>query len=191
MSLDGLNQAMIGLIDRDERSFQAVYEATRRMVYLSCFRICRNPGVAEDLTADVFRLVWQKAHLWQEGLGSVEGWIRTIARNRAIDWQRQQSEIVVRRDAAFNDIPDDGPLVDTVLIQSEEYEIMLDALRRLPPYQRNAIEAAFFGEVTYLVLAQQSGVPLSTMKTWIRRGLAKMRAQLQTSSGQSRENDIP
>ena len=182
MSLDELGQAMIGTVNRDARCFQTVYEATRRMVYLTCFRVCRNNAAAEDLTADVFGLIWQKAHLWQEGLGSVEAWVGTIARNRAIDWKRQQNNVQLGANDRLHEVPDDGPLIDALLIRAEEYELMRRALRSLPLHQRNAIEAAFFEDMTYSVLAHQFDVPLSTMKTWIRRGLTKMRSQLGLSS---------
>ena len=79
------------------------------------------------------------------------------------------------------------PLVDAVLIRSEEYRLMRSALGILPLHQRQAIEAAFFNDTTYMALAEQFDVPLSTMKTRIRRGLIKMRGHL-TASLTSQDN---
>lgn len=180
-----LNQAMLGVRNGDSASFQIVYNSTRQQVYLICFRVCRDQGVADDLTADVFGIVWQKANTWQTGLGSVEGWVRTIARNRAIDWKRRQDDSLVTVGAPFDNIADDAPLPESDLIRAQEYEFMRLALQGLPTNQRAAIEAAFFGDTTYAALAHDFDVPVGTMKAWIRRGLAKMRDQLTSSFNQS------
>jgi RNA polymerase sigma factor (sigma-70 family) len=181
MSENDLVEAMIGTINSDSDAFQILYKATRRRVYLACFRVCRNHEVAEDLSADVFRTVWQKAHLWREGVGSVEAWVGTIARNRAVDWRRQQGDTLPTALAHYDMVADDTPLIDAVLIRAEEYASMRLALQGLPINQRAAIEAAFFGDTTYVALAREFDVPIGTMKAWIRRGLAKLRAQLSLS----------
>ena len=102
-------------------------------------------------------------------------WLATIARNRAIDWQRAQG---VRRTSPLDDAPDiadPGEGAEATLLASESSRELIECLNGLEPQQRDAIRTAFFDGVTYAELAERQAVPLGTMKSWVRRGLAKLK----------------
>jgi RNA polymerase sigma-70 factor (ECF subfamily) len=103
-----------------------------------------------------------------------------IARNRAID--RARSSATVRRsepiDAAA-EVADPGPTAFESLASAQEQERLKSSLNEIEERQSLAIKAAFMGGFTYEELAERSGVPLGTMKSWIRRGLAKLRTCLE------------
>ena len=73
-------------------------------------------------------------------------------------------------------LPDGGPSADTMLIDAERDAHVHSCLAALDAKQREPIRAAFFEGRTYAELAEAEGVPLGTMKSWIRRGLAKLKA---------------
>ena len=124
---------------------------------------------------DVYLTIWKRAGAYEPGRASPITWLATIARNRAIDWVRAQG---VRRAAPIEDaapVPDDRPLASETMIADEgnrRLHLCLDGLDEQP---RLAIRTAFFDGLTYAELADRLGVPLGTMKSWVRRGLMRLK----------------
>lgn len=163
----------------DRTAFRNVYALTSAKLFGICFRICGDRAVAEDVLHDVYMIVWKRAGAYDPCLGSPITWLATIARNRAIDWRRSQTRqrAVTLDDAP--DLPDPGIDAETTMLLDEDSCRLLICLSKLKSRQRNAIHSAFFDGYTYVELAERSGVPLSTMKSWIRRGLRQMRESLE------------
>ncbi|HEX8420457.1 MAG TPA: sigma-70 family RNA polymerase sigma factor, partial [Sphingomonas sp.] len=112
---------------------------------------------------------------WEPGRASPITWLATIARNRAIDWRRAQT---VRRASPIDDAPDiadDAPDAESSLLSDEAAHRLHHCLDELEVRQRTAIRTAFFDGVTYAELADRSNVPLGTMKSWVRRGLGRLK----------------
>ena len=83
-------------------------------------------------------------------------------------------------DAVMHRTPaDDAPSAFDMASTSEEGRRLAEALAEIEPRAAAAIRAAFFEGATYADLAERAGVPEGTMKSWIRRGLAKLRACLE------------
>ena len=76
-------------------------------------------------------------------------------------------------------LADDAPRADALLEQAEGSARIHHCLGTLEEKQRHAIATAFFDGVTYAELAEQKNVPLGTMKSWVRRGLAKLKTCLE------------
>ena len=74
---------------------------------------------------------------------------------------------------------DPGASAFESLASAQEHERLKLCLDEIEEHQALAIRAAFMGGFTYEELAERSGVPLGTMKSWIRRGLAKLRECLE------------
>ena len=125
---------------------------------------------------DVFYDVWRKASTYDPVNGSVVGWIMNQARSRAIDRLRFD-----QRKKRVNAYPHTlGPATDIVDPQQaclfeEQSRVLRNALEVLTPDERNAIETAFFSELTYEQTARKLDQPLGTVKTRIRSGLGKLR----------------
>ncbi len=142
-------------------------------------RISGNRETAEELTADVFHDVWRKASAYEPAGGSVIGWILNQARSRAIDRLRFE-----QRKKRVNDSSDGPPVEPTVsgpqeaFASKEQSRILSHALQGLTPDERQAIEIAFFSELTYSEVASRLNQPLGTVKTRIRSGLGKLRQML-------------
>lgn len=161
----------------DREAFRLLYRLTSAKLFGIGLRICGDRSAAEDVLSDVYLIIWKRAATWNPERGSAIAWLSTIAHNRAIDWRRRQIGWQVElRDKA--DLIDATPNAEAVLLSEErkiQVRLCLDALA---PHEQSAIRDAFFMELKYSELATRAGVPLSTMKSWIRRGLLKMRADL-------------
>jgi RNA polymerase sigma-70 factor, ECF subfamily len=163
----------------DERALHSLYEQTHRIVFTLVVRITADQETAEEVTLDVFYHVWRKASTYDPANGSVVGWIMNQARSRAIDRLRFD-----RRKKRVNTSPDGlQPTTDIddpqqAYLFQEESRLLRNALEILTPEERNAIETAFFSELTYEETAKQLDQPLGTVKTRIRSGMGKLREVL-------------
>jgi RNA polymerase sigma-70 factor, ECF subfamily len=163
----------------DARALQALYGHTHRMVFTFVARIAGNRETAEELTVDVFHDVWRRASTYDPAAGSVIGWIMNQARSRAIDRVRFEHRKKRVADPAVSPAAgggDRGPL--EAAEASEQGQLLRGALQELTADERQVIEAAFFGELTYVEVAHKLNQPLGTVKTRIRSGLAKLRQTL-------------
>jgi RNA polymerase sigma-70 factor (ECF subfamily) len=163
----------------DERALHSLYEQTHRIVFTLVVRITADQETAEEVTLDVFYHVWRKASTYDPANGSVVGWIMNQARSRAIDRLRFD-----RRKKRVNTSPDGlQPTTDIddpqqAYLFQEESRLLRNALEILTPEERNAIETAFFSELTYEETAKQLDQPVGTVKTRIRSGMGKLREVL-------------
>jgi RNA polymerase sigma-70 factor (ECF subfamily) len=149
------------------------------MVFTLIARITNDRHAAEEVTLDVFHDVWRRASTYDAENGSVVGWIMNQARSRAIDRLRFEQ----RKKHAGS--PADRPLPSTAasgpheaLDLREQGRFLRDALTVLTPLERQAIEAAFLSEMTYVEVAAQLNQPLGTIKTRVRSALGKLRQTL-------------
>jgi len=169
----------------DQAALHALYERTHRIVFTLTMRIAGNRETAEELTLDVFHDVWRRASRYDPANGTVLGWVMNQARSRAIDRVRFE-----RRKKRTNGHGDDALLVvetpdsREILELKQHSEAVRKALVVLSPVERQAVEAAFFSDLTHAEVAAQLKQPLGTVKTRIRSGLRKLRQAL-AAGGQS------
>jgi len=174
-----LTAALARVAAGDRVALRLVYRDTAAKLLGVCLRILQDRSEAEDVLQEVFMTVWQKAAAFDPGRASPITWLAAIARNRAID--RLRSGAVRRRmdpiDAA-NDVHDPAPVAHEVLARTQQQTRLAGCLDELEPQHAAAIRAAFLDGATYDEMAVRMSVPLGTMKSWIRRGLLKLRACL-------------
>ena len=163
----------------DQLALRALYERTHRLVYTLTVRITGNRATADEVTLDVFHDVWRRAGSYDPAGGSVVGWIMNQARSRAIDRLRFEQRKKRVPDAADTPVVTTAPRDPLESVDAEDQGRRLrDALTLLTPDERQAIETAFFAEMTYSQVADELNQPLGTVKTRIRSGLAKLRQAL-------------
>lgn len=177
-----LADAMARLAAGDSGALEDIYGATRVKLYGICLRILGDRKEAEDALQDVYVNLWQRADRYDPARASPIAWLATFARNRAID--RLRTGKVRARSVDIDEavsLADTAPLADDLLVDAEQTAQIHICLERLDARAREHIRAAFFEGRTYAELAERSGVPLGTMKSWIRRGLQRLRACLEAS----------
>jgi RNA polymerase sigma-70 factor, ECF subfamily len=163
----------------DQVALHALYERAHRAVFTLIMRITANRATAEEVTLDVFHDVWRHAPRYQEADGTVLGWIMIQARCRAIDRLRfDQRKKRVQPEIGDQLSPPGTANPDDLIAFKEQGQALRSALARLTPDERQAIETAFFSELTYAEVAAQLNQPLGTIKTRIRSGLHKLRQAL-------------
>jgi RNA polymerase sigma-70 factor (ECF subfamily) len=162
--------------DRD--AFAAVYRRTSAKLYGICLRLLGSEAAAQDVLQDVYVTVWRKAGLFDASKASPITWLATLARNRSIDSLRRLAPTSDGLEAAF-DIEDDSPSASEVVEQADDAARLHHCLDELEDRARAVIRAAFLDGATYPELAARQGVPLGTMKSWVRRGLQRLRGCLE------------
>jgi len=163
----------------DPLALHALYERAYRLVFTLSVRITGSRETAEEVTLDVFHDIWRHAARYDARNGTVLGWIMNQARSRSIDRLRfeQRKKRVHHSDDAP---PGVAPMSDPreVFDVREQGRLLRDALKVLTPDERQAIETAFFAELTYDQVATRLNQPLGTVKTRVRSGLGKLRQAL-------------
>ncbi len=173
---------------RDEAALVELYDRYSRLAYSLIVRILGNPRDAEDVLQEAFVRVWSRANTYDARLCSPGAWLLRIARNRAIDRlraQRARRSVIVESSADSDDDivtvrePMTSGRPETVLENHADLSALRSALAALPPDQRTLIEGAFFEGYTHSELAIRFSLPLGTVKTRIRSGLAALRGRLE------------
>ncbi len=163
----------------DQHALHALYERTHRIVFTLIMRITSNRETAEELTLDVFYDVWRRASRYDARDGTVLGWIMNQARSRALDRLRfERRKKRIDPDASAPAVAIETSDSRDALELKEQSRALQNGLTLLTPGERQAIEAAFFLELTHAEVAARLKQPLGTVKTRIRSGLHKLRQAL-------------
>ena len=160
----------------DASGLRTVYRLTSAKLFGICLRICGDRQAAEDVLQEVYVKVWRRAGSFAAERASPISWLAMIAHNAAIDWRRASRHSDTSADeATLRAIPDKAPLADALAEQDEDRRRLLACLDGLDSSQSSAIRRAFLDGVTYQQLSDESGTPLGTIKSWIRRGMQKLK----------------
>jgi RNA polymerase sigma factor (sigma-70 family) len=175
-----LAAALARVAGGDRAALRLIYQDTSAKLFGVCLRILNDRSEAEDVLQEVYVTVWRKAAAFDPGRASPITWMVAIARNRAID--RLRATAVSRRmepiDAA-DAVSDPAPAASERVELAQQNQRLAGCLDQLEARHAAAIRAAFLDGATYEELAARMSVPLGTMKSWIRRGLLKLRACLE------------
>jgi RNA polymerase sigma-70 factor (ECF subfamily) len=170
---------LLGEVSRGDRgAFAHLYRRTSGKLYGICLRLLGSEADAQDVLQEVFVLVWQKAGRFDDGKASAITWLATLTRNRAIDRLRKRTIGSDGIEAAA-DVEDDSPSAFDVVGNAQDSARLANCLGELDERARTVIRAAFLDGATYPELAEREKVPLGTMKSWIRRGLQRLRGCLE------------
>jgi len=150
-----------GIAVGDQVALHALYERSHRLVFTLIMRITASRETAEELTLEVFHEVWRRAYRYDPREGTVLGWLMNHARSRALAGPRS----VQRKKGDAAEFADERLALRT-------------ALDTLTPEERQAIEAAFFSELTHAEVAIRLKESLETVRTRIHSGLHKLRQAL-------------
>ncbi len=176
----GLSSDLDALLRRvangDRDAFAAVYDLTRSRVYGMVTRVLRDTGYSEETTQEVYLEVWRTASAYDSARGSALAWLLTMAHRRAIDRVRSEqagSHRESRYGAANVDTPSD--IVADSAIAGDERRRVIECLGGLTDAQRECIELAYYGGLTYVEVSQRLAANLSTIKSRMRDALRGLR----------------
>ena len=169
----------------DRRAFRALYDRFAPEVLALCERILHHRADAEDAVADVFWEVWQRRDRYDASRGGARPYLMTLARSRAIDRLRSQAARPEARTEGARRTPEQDELTGTMASPEDsaayaELKVRVAAaLAELDARQREAMELAYYEGLSHQQIAERLTAPLGTVKTHIRKGLAKLRFALQ------------
>jgi RNA polymerase sigma-70 factor (ECF subfamily) len=124
---------------------------------------------------EVYVKVWRRAGAFDAERASPISWLAMIAHNAAIDWRRAHQRGDMGTDEGLHVIADAAPLADAIAEQDQERRRLFACLDGLESRQSSAIRRAFLDGLTYQQYADETGAPLGTVKSWIRRGMEKLK----------------
>ncbi|GAC1659963.1 MAG: sigma-70 family RNA polymerase sigma factor [Vulcanimicrobiaceae bacterium] len=154
----------------DLAAFEALYNEYARLVYGIALRIVKNEFTAEDVTQSVFMKTLAVPGAFRSG--NFAAWISRVARNRALDELRRGSKLA---DLSTFALPAREDALEDEVIARLSGDRARALLKALPGEQRSMLEAAFFEGLTHSEIAASTGMPLGTIKSRIRAGLAAIR----------------
>jgi RNA polymerase sigma-70 factor (ECF subfamily) len=177
---DLLTARLAAVAKGDRAALGDLYQRTSAKLFGVCLRILQDRSEAEEVLQETYLIVWRRAGTFDPTRASPVTWLATIARNKAIDRLRAAGPKSRRvpLEAAF-EAADPTPLASATLEMSDERRRLEECLGQLEPKYSAAIREAFLDGKTYDELAGRMGVPLGTMKSWIRRSLMRLRSCLE------------
>ncbi len=173
---------IVAIAARQDRSAFAglfAHFAPRVKAYL--VRTGSDSSAADELTQEVMLLVWRKASSYNPSQASAATWIFTIARNKRIDKFRRDRHAEFDLDDPTL-IPEPESLPDQKLEASQQARKLSAAIATLPVDQSELLRLAFYGGKSHSVIAEETRLPLGTVKSRLRLALARLRASLDTES---------
>lgn len=172
---------LLRVADGDRKAFEQLYQATAARLLGVCLRVLPDRAEAEDVLQDVYVAVWRRAPQFSPEKSSAMTWLAAIARHRAIDRLRATPALVTRQAIDLADLEDDPESAPGARAEADSERSQLErCLGQLDARRRSLIRTAFFEGITYEDLAQRTGSPLGSIKSWIRRGLLQLRACLES-----------
>lgn len=184
--------ADLSLIDRmragDEAALSEFYGRWFPVVSSLISRILKSADDVEDVVEETFWQAWRQANRFVADRGSVQTWILTIARSRALDrlraTRRLREDTIDEGSSAESGVSSGGaplPSSSDPSLDAEHAErrvLVVAALNELPREQREALELGYFGGLSQSEIAERTGQPLGTVKTRMRLAMLKLRDRL-------------
>jgi RNA polymerase sigma-70 factor (ECF subfamily) len=170
-----LGDALRRVGDGDRAAFEEVYRRTSAKLFGVCLRILPMRQEAEEALQEAYLSVWRRAATFDGTRGSAMTWLITLTRNRAVDRLRAGGRLAVAPIELVDTVPDTAPIASTLLEGAEDNRRLAYCVGTLDAGDAALIRAAFFEGSTYAELASRAAIPLGTIKSRIRRALAKLR----------------
>jgi RNA polymerase sigma-70 factor (ECF subfamily) len=164
----------------DQLAFGELYRSTSPHLYGVAIRILRNVPAAEEALQESFVAIWHHAGSYAAARSQPLTWLTAIVRNRCLDALRRREPDTISMTAENEDdsdleLPSEGASPADLLLQGADAQSVRDCVDRLDGGTRQAIALAFFQGLTHAELARHMREPLGTVKSWVRRGLERLR----------------
>ena len=169
--------------DGDPAALRQVYDRFGGAVFHLARRTLSSGADAEDVTQSTFVAAWQGRETFDPDRGSLLGWLLAIARRKAVDRLRAAARDHRLADAV-RALPE-PPAVEPAPERVVDRLVVADELANLPADQRRVLELAFYDDLTHPQIAAVTALPLGTVKSHIRRGMARLRRRLEVDGDPS------
>jgi RNA polymerase sigma-70 factor (ECF subfamily) len=182
-AVDHAGQLLLRVANGDQAAFARLYDMLSPRAFGLILRVLVDRSQSEEVLQEVFLEIWQSAARFAPNKGQGRSWVLTIAHRRAVDRVRSaqaSTDRDVRAGFRDMDVAHDG-VAEEVELRIEGQRVS-EALATLPDPQREAITLAYFGGYSQSEIAALVGAPLGTIKTRMRDGLSRLRAEMGVTS---------
>ena len=163
------------IADGDHASFIDLYDATSAKLYGVILRILKRRDLADEIMQDVYLKIWRNAGDFDAARASPITWMATIARNRALDDVRRKQHQSIEDTPSASEVVDPQPLASDDIELAEDLARLERCLDALGEEKKTLIKLAYLEGLSRQQLAERSGQPVATIKTWLHRGLKQVR----------------
>ncbi|VVO02603.1 RNA polymerase sigma factor [Pseudomonas fluorescens] len=176
---DQLRQLLAQCSLGDRRAFETLYHRAAPRLHGVALRFMGRRDLAEDVLQESFVRIWNNASRYQPQLSAPLTWMINITRNQAVDQLRKHRERPLN-ELEEQALVDEGPSAHDLLSRAREASALNRCLEHLEGMQRQSITIAYFQGLSCAELAEQLAAPLGSVKSWIRRGMERLRRCLET-----------
>ena len=185
---DQPDDTLIALLDRiaqrDEAALKGLYDLVSSKLYGLSLRVVNKHEWAEDVLQETFLQIWRSAGDYRASLSPPMAWLGLIVRSRSLDFLRRRTAERAHLTDEIDDVMADtmegnSPNPMDVSLASQQAWALHQCLGKLENRQREVVSLAYLRDLSHSELAEQLKLPLGTVKTWIRRGLDKLRSCMQ------------
>jgi RNA polymerase sigma-70 factor (ECF subfamily) len=170
------------IANRDRDAFAEFYDRHSTLLFSVACKILNDQTDAEDVVQESFVQIWEKAANFDSKLGKASSWAATMTRNKAIDRIRASQRRTRLAEEAGSEMAianESDATVNEAVHGHDKAKLIQTAIVTLPTEQRQAIELAYFSGLTQHEISEKLKQPLGTIKARIRRGMLKLRDQLE------------
>jgi RNA polymerase sigma-70 factor (ECF subfamily) len=182
LEADSLTDLIEKVMRQDELALSSLFARLSGAVFSLALQITRNSASAEEVLQDVFWQVWRQAPRFDSTRGSVPAWVLTITRSRALDAARSQMRTPQAHSQASEEMDVCIPSADAgpqdLLFAAQQGSRLQIALEALDPLRRQLVSLSFYRGLTQQEISDQTGIPLGSVKSHLRRSLLTLRDAL-------------
>jgi RNA polymerase sigma-70 factor (ECF subfamily) len=162
------------IADRDQEALSALYTRYSKPVFNLALYVLQNRTLAEEITQDVFFLLWQSPNKWNPDKGALGSWLLSVTRYMGIDRLRMEKS---RRTDTAEPLDAIAERLDikSALVSPEDTTLLRSLLKRLPKDQREVLFLSYFRGMKNQEIARQLNTPEGTVKSRLRLSLGKLR----------------
>jgi RNA polymerase sigma-70 factor, ECF subfamily len=176
------NELLLQIAASNRAAFAEFYDLHSTLMFSIAVKILNDAREAEDVLQETFLQIWEKAAKFDPKLGKASSWAAILIRNKAIDRIRasqRRTRLAEEAGVEFSIMTEASDTANDAIHGHEKAKLIQSAIVELPAEQRRAIELAYFSGLTQNEISEKLHEPLGTIKARIRRGLLKLRDQLE------------
>ncbi len=170
-----LDEALRRCAAGDRAALRAIYDAEAPRMLGVALRLLRRRALAEEAVHDAFVQIWQRSGSFDPARGEARTWIYAVLRHRALNILRGETRTDLVEDFEPMGLTSEDESPEAVVQRLSDAGALRRCLERLEPLRRQALLLAYVQGLSHGELAGRLGVPLGTMKSWIRRSLLALR----------------
>jgi RNA polymerase sigma-70 factor, ECF subfamily len=175
---DELSDLLTSTAGGDTQAFEAVYDRTSAKLYGIILRILRRRDLADEVLQEVYVKIWERAGDFDSTRASPITWMSAIARNRALDEVRKRTPVSIEDTPEALNIASSEPHPLEGIELTQDLARLEACLDGLEPQRRELVRSAYLDGASRDELSKRYGAPVATIKTWLHRSLAQLKACL-------------